>query len=82
MRESVQTMEYLAVGFNPPVKREDPTESAARDLEMLISSRAAQGWEFVGVQNHSTVVPGSNGCFGFGATSPYPQTVSIAVFRK
>jgi hypothetical protein len=75
-------MQYLAVGFDPPVRRDSATESATRALEGLISSHAAEGWEFVGLQNHSTVVPGSNGCFGFGATPPYPQTVSIAVFRR
>jgi hypothetical protein len=75
-------MQYLSVGFDPGVRREGPTESAARALDALISTHAADGWEFVGVQNHSTVVPGSSGCFGFGATPPYPQTVSIVVFRK
>ena len=75
-------MQYLAIGFNPPVMRENPIESAAKALENVISMHAAQGWEFVGVQNHSTVVPGTNGCFGIGATPPYPQTLSIAVFRR
>lgn len=75
-------MQYMAVGFDPPVTREGPTQSAASSLERLISGHAPDGWEFVGVQNHSTIVPGSNGCFGFGATPPYPRTVSIVVFRK
>lgn len=75
-------MQYTTVPFDPPVKREGPTSSAASALDTMISTYAANGWEFVGVQNHSTIVPGSAGCFGIGATSPYPQTVSLVVFRK
>ena len=75
-------MQYKAVGFDPPASRDGTAGAAAAALESLVNSAAAQGWEFVGVQNHSTVVPGSSGCFGIGATAPYPQTLSIAVFRK
>jgi hypothetical protein len=75
-------MQYKAVGFDPPASRDGTAGAAASALEALIASNTAGGWEFVGVQNHSTVVPGSSGCFGFGATSPYPQTLSIVVFRK
>lgn len=75
-------MQYKAIGFDPPVGREGPVAGAASALESLIAGQAADNWEFVGVQNHSTVVPGSAGCFGIGATSPYPQTLSIVVFRR
>ena len=82
LREEPTTMEYKAVGFDPPVTRDGPTQSAAVWLNSLIAQHASVGWEFMGVQNHSTIVPGSNGCFGFGKTQPYPRTVSIAVFRR
>ena len=75
-------MQYQAVAFDPPATRSGPAETAANALDQLVNSYAVDGWEFMGVQNHSTVVPGSNGCFGIGATSPYPMTVSIAVFRR
>ena len=75
-------MHYRAVGFDPPASRDGTAGAAAAALESLIASHAASGWEFVGVQNHSTVVPGSSGCFGLGATAPYPQTLSIVVFRS
>ncbi len=75
-------MEYTTVAFDPSMDRKDPTGSAASALDGVISSHVAQGWEFVGVQNHSTIVPGSSGCFGIGATSPYPSTVSLVVFRR
>jgi hypothetical protein len=75
-------MQYKAVGFDPPASRDGTAGAAASALENVIASHEASGWEFMGLQNHSTVVPGSAGCFGIGATSPYPQTLSIIVFRK
>lgn len=75
-------MEYRAVPFDPSMTRENSVAGAAANLEALVSGQAAEGWEFLGLQNHSTVVPGSPGCFGFGATPPYPATMSIAVFYK
>jgi len=75
-------MQYKAIGFNPAASRGDPASSAASDLETLMFTQAKDGWEFVGIQNHSTTVPGSSGCFGIGATSPYETTLSIAVFRQ
>jgi len=75
-------MQYLAVPFNPPASRDGTATAAAAQLQALIASHANDGWEFMGMDNHSTIVPGSFGCFGFGATPPYPVTISIAVFRK
>jgi len=75
-------VEYRAVGFDPGMSRDNSAGGAATQLEALISVHAAEGWEFLGLQNHSSVVPGSNGCFGIGATSPYDVTISIAVFYK
>lgn len=75
-------MQYIAVPFDPPISRETPASSAASDLQTLISHYAGHGWEYVGVANHSTVVPGDAGCFGFGATQPYPKTMSIVVFKQ
>lgn len=75
-------MDYKCVPFEPPIDRKAPAHGVASSLDTVISTEASAGWEFVGLENHSTVVPGSNGCFGFGATSPYEKTFSVAVFRK
>lgn len=75
-------MEYKAEPFEPGVDRNASTDSVASALDALIKREAANGWEFVELANHSTVVPGSNGCFGFGATAPYAKTMSVAVFRR
>ena len=75
-------MQYLSVPFEPPVDRINATSSVSGALQSVIAQHSADGWEFVGVQNHSTLVPGTNGCLGIGAVPPYPKTMSIVVFRK
>ena len=74
-------MEYKTRGFEPSTKGGD-SSSVAIALESLITLEAVDGWEFMALENHSTVVPGDAGCFGIGATAPYPKTFAIAVFRK
>ena len=75
-------MDYKCVAFDPSIGRSEPITDVANGLDGLIASEAQDGWEFLGLENHSTVVPGSSGCFGIGATNPYEKTFSVAVFRK
>lgn len=74
-------MLYKTVSFEPDVTGGSSAAVAAA-LESTILAETAQGWEFVALENHSTVVPGDSGCFGIGATSPYPKTFSVLVFRQ
>jgi hypothetical protein len=74
--------QYKAVGLDPSPQRFGLMETTRADLESMINSHAADGWEFVGVQNHSTLIPGTSRFFGFWAGTPYQHTVSIVVFRK
>lgn len=75
-------MQYLAVPFTPSVSRDGTAGGAASQLEALINGHAGAGWEYIGLANHSTEVPGSAGCFGIGKEPPYQVTLSIAVFKK
>ncbi|HKK37557.1 MAG TPA: hypothetical protein VJ994_14800 [Paracoccaceae bacterium] len=68
--------------FEPAVDRNDDSGSTAAALDRLVQSEASEGWDFVSLANHSTLVPGSRGCFGFGSSDPYPKTMSVAVFRR
>ena len=74
-------MQYKVVPFEPSAAG-GSTETIATALEAVIAEWAKHGWEFVAVENHSTVVPGDSGCFGIGASQPYPKTFSLVVFRK
>lgn len=73
-------VEYKVVPFSPAVGAS--VQAASTALEQLIAGMSSQGWEYVELASHWTVVPGSSGCFGWGATDPYPVTMSMAVFRK
>lgn len=75
-------MDYKCVPFDPGADCNAPAATISSKLQDVSRAEATDGWEFAGLENHATVVPGSNGCFGFGATSPYEHTFSIAVFRK
>ena len=74
-------MQYKTRGFEPSAAG-GSSDQVASALESLIASEVGDGWEFVAVENHSTVVPGDAGCFGIGASAPYPKTFSVVVFRK
>jgi len=74
--------QYKAVGLVPVPQRHSLTETTRIELDSLINSHAADGWEFVGVQNHSRVVTGDSWLFGFWPGRPYQETVSVVVFRK
>ena len=74
-------MEYKTKSFEPSAAG-GSSEQVAAALGSLIAAETGDGWEFVAVENHSTVVPGNAGCFGIGASSPYPKTFSVAIFRK
>jgi hypothetical protein len=75
-------VEYRFIPFEPAISNANPTGAATDALASAVQTQVNSGWEFMGIENHSTVVPGSRGCFGFGASNPYPKTVSILVFRK
>lgn len=75
-------MEYRSLPFAPGVGSDGSPTRVADALQDIIVAEAANGWEFVGLQNHDTWVPGSNGCFGIGKTEAYPKSFSVAVFKR
>ncbi len=74
-------MDYKVIPFEPAMAG-DNCGTVAAALEGLVRREATDGWKFVGMENHSTVVPGNPGCFGIGATPAYPKTFSLVVFSK
>ena len=75
-------MDYKCVPFVPGADRNVPVVTISSKLQDGIRSETTDGCEFVGLENHTTVFPGSGGCLGMGAISPYELTFSIAVFKK
>lgn len=75
-------MEYKVLPFNANLKRNDSADGAARQLQQLIDSQRAEGYEYVGLEEITTNVEGTNGCLGIGAKPGFTASVSVAVFKK
>ena len=75
-------MTYKVVPFNAAVSSTQDASHLASQVEGIISSYAATGWEYVGVHQLQTFKAGSGGCFGLGATPPTTITTEFVVFRQ
>jgi hypothetical protein len=81
-------MQYKVVPFIARISNAGGASDAAAQLDALIATEVANGWEYVQLEQVHTAVagiPGNNGCFGFGAVAPtpgYQTTYSVAVFKK
>jgi hypothetical protein len=75
-------MTYKVVPFTALIHNSGGESSAASQLEALIAAHAREGWEYVRLEHADTVIAGSNGCFGFGATPSQNTSIAMAVFRR
>ncbi len=75
-------VQYKVVPFSAAVSSTQDSSHLASQVESIISSYAASGWEYVGVHQLQTFKAGSNGCFGLGATPPTTITTEFVVFRQ
>jgi hypothetical protein len=75
-------VEYQVVAFDPVSNRAAGSTQVAAELESLIDSYAREGWEYVRLETISAVMPGTGGCFGFGAQPPSNIFFGMAVFRR
>jgi hypothetical protein len=75
-------VQYQVVPFVANIPNNQGSQAAAAQLQQLIQSFSAQGWEYVRLESVQTVIAGSNGCFGIGATPPVTTVFSMAVFRR
>lgn len=51
-------------------------------LQNIIDSESSQGWEYVNHKYEHYLMPGSNGCFGFGAKPDSIWHVGHVIFKK
>ncbi len=75
-------MQYKVVPFAAAVASNQSASAVAGQVESIITSNAADGWEYVGTNQLQTFKAGSAGCFGFGATPSIVTTTEFIVFRK
>ena len=75
-------MQYKVIPFNAVIGQKDGAIQAAQQLQALIDTMQADGWEYVEMVNIDTFVVGTDGCFGFGAKPSYNVSVAAVVFKK
>ncbi|MEL6674562.1 MAG: hypothetical protein AAFR61_20295 [Bacteroidota bacterium] len=73
---------FRVVYISPTTTRNEGGARVAADLENLIQQNVDQGWQYEGVETISTWVQGSKGCFGFGATPGYSNSLQMVVFSR
>lgn len=74
-------MRYKVIAFRANITSSGGASDVATQLATLISSEATGGWEYMRLETVETLVVGSNGCFGLGATPSLMTSHSVAVFR-
>jgi hypothetical protein len=75
-------MQYQVVPFVANVGNTQGAAAAAGQLQQLIAHFTSQGWDYVRLESVETVIAGSSGCFGIGATPPVTTVFTMAVFRR
>jgi len=72
---------YKVTPFVAAVGHTEGSKEAAAQLDALIASWTAMGWEYVRLERVDTFIEGTGGCFGIGAESGHMASLSMVVFR-
>jgi hypothetical protein len=75
-------MQYRVIPFTANIGSTEGAGTAAGQLQQMIASLAAEGWEYVRLEQVETHIAGTSGCFGIGATPAFTRSLSMAVFRQ
>lgn len=76
-------MEYKVVPFIASIDSKNGTSNHVADqLETIIKSYNAQGWEYMGLGSVTTYIQPETGCFGIKAKSGYTTANQMIVFKR
>lgn len=73
---------YKVLPFQANISNTGSSKDVASDVQRIIDSEVSSGWEFVQIQELTTFVAGSSGCFGLGATPGTTTSMSLLIFKK
>ena len=73
---------YKVVSFQASISSTGSGQDVAVALQRAIDQEATSGWEFVQIQELTTFVAGSSGCFGLGATPGTTTSMAVLVFKR
>lgn len=75
-------MQTKVIPFNPTIKGSQNANDVATSLSTLIDAESVNGWKFYNFYTSETVVAGSSGCFGVGASPSQHTNIGFVVFIK
>ncbi len=73
---------HKVVPFQASISNTGSSRDVAVGLQRVIDQETASDWEFVQIQELTTFVAGSAGCFGLGATPGTTTSMAVLIFRK
>jgi hypothetical protein len=73
---------YHVVSFQASISHTGSHQDVAAGIQSIIEQETAAGWEFVQIQELTTFVAGSMGCFGLGATPAHTTSMAVLIFKK
>jgi hypothetical protein len=74
--------ECKVVPFTAQITRQDTNATVAAQMQAIIDSYKAQGWEYEHMASVQTSVAGTDGCFGIGAQPGYITSFNVLVFTR
>jgi hypothetical protein len=74
-------MSYIVVPFVASIANNGTAGQAAEQLQQLIEQHTQRGYRYVRLEQVTTTVAGTNGCFGLGATPATVRSLSMVVFE-
>jgi hypothetical protein len=75
-------LEYLVLPFVASIHKGGGARDAAIQLQLMIETRALEGWEYIRMEQLETYIAGDNGCFGFNSTPARSTVYSMVVFKR
>ncbi len=75
-------MNYKVIPFKASISSVGSSQSVAQQLQGIIDKASEEGWTYVSMDNISTYVAGTSGCFGLGATQGYTTSVQVLIFQR
>jgi hypothetical protein len=76
-------MQYKVIPFVASIDHKKGTSGhVAAQLQKLIDSNVAEGWNYVRLESVTTYVGPDAGCFGVGAKPGYSTSMQMVVFSK
>lgn len=73
---------YKVVPYQAHISHTGSGQDVASGIQQIINQETGSGWTFVQIQELTTFVAGSSGCFGLGATPGTTIYLTVLIFKQ